>query len=132
MVRPELVRAFDDACFVVEQEGAAELQRTLLSVASNHSAGGMLLSSMHLQAIDDVAANARRQRRRSEPVPGAFYRSAMHGLCRYLDRKLVRWARRKYKTLRRHKRRGEEWLQKMKEAQPRLFEHWQFRGAKVG
>jgi hypothetical protein len=58
MVRPELVRAFDDACFVVEQEGVAELQRTLLSVASNHSVGGMLLSSMHLQAIDDVAANA--------------------------------------------------------------------------
>src|ERR1022692_4475969 len=42
---------------------------------------------------------------------GAFYRSAMHGLCRYLDRKLVRWARRKYKPLRRHRRRGEEWLQ---------------------
>jgi len=63
---------------------------------------------------------------------GAFYRSAMHGLCRYLDRKLVRWARRKYKTLRRHKRRGEEWLQRVKEAQPLLFEHWQSRGAKVG
>jgi RNA-directed DNA polymerase len=63
---------------------------------------------------------------------GAFYRSAMHGLYRYLDRKLVRWARRKYKTLRRHKRRGEEWLQRMKEAQPRLFEHWQARGGKVG
>jgi RNA-directed DNA polymerase len=63
---------------------------------------------------------------------GAFYRSALHGLYRYLDRKLVRWARRKYKTLRRHKRRGEEWLQKIKEAQPRLFEHWQARGAQVG
>jgi len=63
---------------------------------------------------------------------GAFYRSAMHGLCRYLDRKIVRWARRKYKTLRRHKRRGEEWLQKIKEAQPRMFDHWQSHGAKVG
>lgn len=63
---------------------------------------------------------------------GAFYRSAMHELYRYLDRKLVRWARRKYKTLRRHKRRSEEWLQKMKEAQPRLFEHWRAQGGKVG
>ena len=63
---------------------------------------------------------------------GAFYSSAMHALRRYLDRKLVRWARRKYKTLRRHKRRGEEWLQKMKEAQPWLFVHWSNREIKVG
>jgi group II intron reverse transcriptase/maturase len=63
---------------------------------------------------------------------GAFYRTAMHGLWRYFDRKLVRWAQRKYKTLRRHKRRGEEWLHKMKKAYPQQFEHWQFRGMQVG
>jgi hypothetical protein len=63
---------------------------------------------------------------------GAFYRTAMHELCRYLDRKLVRWAQRKYKTLRRHKRRGEEWLHKMKKAYPREFVHWQSRGVQVG
>ena len=63
---------------------------------------------------------------------GAFYRTAMHGLSHYLDRKLTCWARRKYKSLRRHKRRSEEWLQTIKEAQPRMFEHWQYRGAKVG
>ncbi|MGF6658958.1 hypothetical protein QF000_000602 [Paraburkholderia atlantica] len=32
---------------------------------------------------------------------GAFHRTAMHELSRYLDRKLVRWVQRKYKTLRR-------------------------------
>jgi RNA-directed DNA polymerase len=63
---------------------------------------------------------------------GAFYRTAMHGLCRYLDRKLVRWAQRKYKTLRRHKRRSEEWLHKMKQAYPRQFAHWQYLGVQVG
>ncbi|CAB3810504.1 hypothetical protein LMG28614_07290 [Paraburkholderia ultramafica] len=63
---------------------------------------------------------------------GAFYRTAMHGLGQYLDRKLVRWAQRKYKTLRRHKRRSEEWLHKMKKAYPRQFVHWQFQGAQVG
>jgi RNA-directed DNA polymerase len=46
-----------------------------------------------------------------------------------LARKIVRWARRKYKTLRRHKRRGEEWLQKIKEAQPQMFDHWRTHGA---
>ncbi|WP_243856894.1 group II intron maturase-specific domain-containing protein [Paraburkholderia sp. BL6665CI2N2] len=34
---------------------------------------------------------------------GAFYRTAMHELSRYLDRKLVRWVQRKYKTLRRRR-----------------------------
>ncbi|MEW9586936.1 hypothetical protein [Paraburkholderia sp. DGU8] len=56
----------------------------------------------------------------------------MHGLSRYLDRKLVRWAQRKYKTLRRHKRRSEEWLHKMKKAYPREFAHWQYQGVQVG
>ncbi|WP_246530483.1 MULTISPECIES: hypothetical protein [Paraburkholderia] len=56
----------------------------------------------------------------------------MHGLGRYLDRKLVRWAQRKYRTLRRHTRRSEEWLHKMKKAYPRQFVHWQFHGAQVG
>ena len=63
---------------------------------------------------------------------GAFYRTAMLGLGQYLDRKLVRWAQRKYKTLRRHNRRSEEWLHKMKKAYPRQFVHWQFQWAQVG
>jgi hypothetical protein len=48
--------------------------------------------------------------------------------CRYLDRKLMRWAQRMYKTLRRHKRRSEERLFKMKKAYPRPFAHWQYQG----
>jgi RNA-directed DNA polymerase len=63
---------------------------------------------------------------------GAFYRTAMQGLSRYLDRKLVRCAQRKYKTLRRHTRRSEEWLHKMKKAYPREFAHWQYQGVQVG
>jgi RNA-directed DNA polymerase len=63
---------------------------------------------------------------------GAFYRTAMQGLGLYLDRKLARGARCKYKTLRRHKRRSEEWLHKMRKAYPRQFVHWPFLGVKVG
>jgi len=39
---------------------------------------------------------------------GAFYRTAMHKLSRYLDQKLEQWARRKYKMLLRHERRSLE------------------------
>ncbi|WP_332389472.1 group II intron maturase-specific domain-containing protein, partial [Burkholderia ubonensis] len=63
---------------------------------------------------------------------GAFYRTAMHKLSGYIDRKLEQWARRKYKTLTRHKRRSAEWLRKMKELFPRLFFHWHVAGNKVG
>ena len=41
---------------------------------------------------------------------GQFYKSAMCPTFRHLDRILARWAGRKYKRLRRHKRRTEQWL----------------------
>lgn len=63
---------------------------------------------------------------------GAFYRTAMHELSGHIDRKLEQWARRKYKTLRRHKRRSAEWLRKMKELHPTLFFHWHVAGNRVG
>lgn len=62
---------------------------------------------------------------------GAFYQTAMYELFGYLDRKLECWARRKYKRLRRHKRRGAEWLGRMKNVSPYLFLHWSV-GAKIG
>jgi RNA-directed DNA polymerase len=43
---------------------------------------------------------------------------------RYIDRKLEQWARRKYKTLSRHKRRSVEWLSRVKKDDPGLFVHW--------
>ncbi|MEX3968937.1 group II intron maturase-specific domain-containing protein, partial [Paraburkholderia sp. EG286B] len=49
---------------------------------------------------------------------GAFYRTAMHSLFSYIDLRLMRWARRKYKRLRQHKRRSAEWLRKVKSAHP--------------
>jgi RNA-directed DNA polymerase len=63
---------------------------------------------------------------------GAFYRTAMQQLFRYIDRKLEQWARRKYKTLARRKRRSAEWLGKMKDVFPQLFFHWRFRGGLGG
>jgi RNA-directed DNA polymerase len=63
---------------------------------------------------------------------GAFYRTAMHAIFQFVDRKLECWARRKFKTLSRHKRRSAEWLRKMAAVYPRLFVHWRVVGAPVG
>jgi group II intron reverse transcriptase/maturase len=63
---------------------------------------------------------------------GSFYPSAMCVISNHIDQTLARWAERKYKTLRRHRRRSVEWLHKMKALYPKLFFHWQVTGHKVG
>lgn len=61
---------------------------------------------------------------------GHFYKSALYPVFRHLDRTLVRWAMRKYKRLRRHRRRAEYWLGGVALREPRLFAHWQLLGVK--
>jgi RNA-directed DNA polymerase len=56
---------------------------------------------------------------------GSFYRSALYKILRHLNRTLVRWAVRKYKRLRGHRRRAEYWLGRIAKRQPQLFPHWQ-------
>lgn len=63
---------------------------------------------------------------------GAFYRTAMHSLFNYVDQRLEQWARRKYKRMRCHDRRSQEWLRKMRSLYPRLFVHWRVVGVSVG
>jgi hypothetical protein len=63
---------------------------------------------------------------------GAFYRTAMHKISRYIDQRLEQWARRKYKTLLRRERRSLDWLRRMKSEFPRMFFHWGVVGNKVG
>lgn len=55
---------------------------------------------------------------------GRFYRSGLEPLRQHIDRVLVRWARRKYKRLRRHHRRAAHWLQEIAQWDPQLFVHW--------
>jgi len=59
---------------------------------------------------------------------GAFYRTAMLELARYIDRKLERWASRKFKRLSRRQRRSLHWLRRIKQASPDLFYHWRMVG----
>ena len=46
--------------------------------------------------------------------------------------KLVRWAKRKYKTLSQHKLRSADWITTVKDAYPQLFFHWRVAGHQVG
>jgi RNA-directed DNA polymerase len=53
-----------------------------------------------------------------------FYKSALYRLYDHIDRKLVRWAQRKYRKLAGKHTRAHEWLKKVMGRQPRLFVHW--------
>ena len=55
---------------------------------------------------------------------GHFYRSGLFPVFRSLNRRLVRWARKKYKRLK-HQRRATQWLRRIARQQPNLFAHWQ-------
>lgn len=62
----------------------------------------------------------------------AFYKTAMHELYEYLDQNLMRWARRKHKTLASRKQPSADWLSKMKDRLPGLFVYWHHMENKVG
>jgi RNA-directed DNA polymerase len=77
-------------------------------------------------------ARAMWARIRKENYYGSFYQSAMNKLFRYIDSRLEKWARRKYKTLWRNKRRSEQWLSRLKNETPHMFAHWHVVGNGVG
>jgi RNA-directed DNA polymerase len=59
---------------------------------------------------------------------GHFYKSALYPTFYNLNRKLVKWATRKYKKLRKRPRRAHYWLGAVAKRQPELFPHWQLLG----
>lgn len=57
---------------------------------------------------------------------GIFNRSILMNVLRYLETRLFKYIKRKYKKRCRHLKRAKAWLAKAYEYQPNLFVHWQF------
>lgn len=55
---------------------------------------------------------------------GRFYKSMLYPTFRHLNKILSRWASRKYKRLRRHKRRARHWIERIARKETKLFAHW--------
>lgn len=53
-----------------------------------------------------------------------FRKSAMSVIYDYINDKIIKWARRKFKQLKRRKWRSGEWLRKLYLGNPLLFAHW--------
>lgn len=54
-----------------------------------------------------------------------FYPSGFRPVAKHLDLVLARWAMRKYKRLRGHRRRAIHWIGRVARSKPWLFPHWQ-------
>ena len=67
---------------------------------------------------------------------GRYYPSALHRTLGCINRRLVRWAMKKYKRFRRHAARAFTWLVRVHQHHPALLAHWQLapplRGRPVG
>ena len=56
-----------------------------------------------------------------------FARYKFFDLMRYFDRRLERWAKRKFKSLKRRQGRANKWLTRIARKEPNLFPHWQLK-----
>ncbi|MBL4755886.1 MAG: group II intron reverse transcriptase/maturase [Flavobacteriales bacterium] len=56
---------------------------------------------------------------------GRYYKTGLYPVFRHLNRTLARWATRKYKKLRGHRRRAEHWLGRVANNDSHLFAHWE-------
>ena len=57
---------------------------------------------------------------------GRFYKSALYAALRGLNVYLMRWAMRKYKSLKHSRRKAWAWLERMEQRAPGMFAHWRF------
>lgn len=55
---------------------------------------------------------------------GKFNPSAMRYTLQCIERRVVKWAMSKYKSLRGHRRKAERWLETVRKREPKLFAHW--------
>lgn len=76
------------------------------------------------KSLDDLARMFNSHIRGWINYYGRYYKSALYPSLRHIDRILARWAHRKFKSLRGHKRRTQHWLAHIAQRQPRLFGHW--------
>lgn len=56
---------------------------------------------------------------------GKFRRSLLHKVFKLLNKRLVRWARKRYKRYKTSINRAYKWFERVKEQYPNLFYHWQ-------
>lgn len=84
--------------------------------------------SLHLrsnEALEDLAKFANMYIRGWINYFGNFYRTALRPTLKRIDLYVMRWARRKFKRLRRKTKGTRDWFGRLHRTNPTLFAHWQ-------
>jgi group II intron reverse transcriptase/maturase len=77
------------------------------------------------KSLDDLIAVANPRIRGWINYFGSFYRTALRPTLKRIDLYVIRWARRKFKRLRRQTKGARDWFDRLRRAAPALFAHWQ-------
>jgi RNA-directed DNA polymerase len=100
----------------VSNEAAKEMRRTIKSWR------------LHLRSdksLEDLSSMVNPILRGWLNYYSQYYKSAIYPTFRMVDLILMRWAMRKYKKLKGHRRRAKHWLGRVARREPQLFAHWQ-------
>jgi group II intron reverse transcriptase/maturase len=84
--------------------------------------------SLHLrsnEALEDLAKFANMHIRGWINYFGNFYRTELRPTLKRIDLYVIRWARRKFKRLRRKTKGARDWFGRLHRTNPKLFAHWQ-------
>ncbi len=76
------------------------------------------------KSVHELAAISRSVLRGWENYYGKYYKSAFYAVLRYLDEKLIIWAKGKYKRLKGSTVRAAELIRQIAKSNPNLFPHW--------
>ena len=100
----------------VSNEAAKEMRRTMR---------GWRLHLRSDKSLDDLSRMVDPILRGWVNYYTQYYKSAIYPTVRMFDLILMRWAMRKYKKLKGHRRRAKHWLGRVARREPQLFAHWQ-------
>lgn len=118
--RPRLAKNYKGEYFV-------NFSPAISKKASNSIKQAMREWNLHLQqhkTIEEIAKWINPKLNGWINYYARYHKSAMYPVLSHLNMKLSKWARRKYKKLKGHKRRSGGWLGRISRNQPDLFAHW--------
>lgn len=76
------------------------------------------------QGIDELAARVNPVIQGWINYYARYRRSELHSFYDYINTRILRWAMRKYKSLRGRKKRAGQWMRRIAQQEPGLFAHW--------
>jgi RNA-directed DNA polymerase len=119
--RPRRARNSRDGCYFVSFVPAIS-RKAMRAIV--HTMRDWRIHAASEKKLDDFSRMFDRYIRGWVNYYGRYYPSALHRPLSCLNRRLVRWAMKKYKRYKGHQRRATRWLRRVARKRPELFAHW--------